>query len=1022
MPKILIVHLTDMHLDVGDNGVSKRSEQIAAAMQTHFPAASMILLALTGDITQSGQADQFLVAERFVSDLVASIRDRSGMDAVVLAVPGNHDANFGDTTVPVRTALLKQLQTDGVEKIDPEVLGHCVRVFENFEAFRGRVETLHAERRSAVWRTALVNHGEVCVEVHCVNNAWSCEKSTPMGFLGFPTSLHGECSKSSGAMRVLLMHHPAHWLATRQYRDFRKLTRACAEICFSGHEHTHAAGANTDQETGHTIYIEGPVLQEHKDYASSAFGIATIDIAARYVETVSYEWDGSAYIAKRQPFLQSLPAITPATQLTPQWADFLSDLGANLAHGAKEKIELADLYVYPELERDDASTDQPALGSLTFSARELAHTTECVLVKGPQGSGKTAMLKQLYSDLLSQQKVPVYINGIRLKNSSAKEIEKLIQTCIHEQYAGADALQAEQSHPKNRVLLVDNLDRYSFPARYLSQVLAHFNLQFSRVVATVDSSFDLQEIFLGEDQPALQGFEQMRLPETGFSQRYELVTKWFELSQSSPLLDQQIEMADRVISRVLGRGLVPSHPIYVLILLQGIEAGRVGELENSALGHYYEYMILEALNPKIRPEHLHEILNYCAQFAWFLRSRRKERVSDSEMRDFHRSFETLFDLEINFAERRLTLIEANLFLEVNEELGFRYPYTYFFFLGRYVSRYLGNQEVQAFVAACCKNLHVRENANAMLFLVHHSSDRIVLDSLKSAVDKQFANIPPLELQADARMLDELVEAAPVLVLNDSQRRRERTAAMLQEHRINQHLDGAGNEISTTDGDSEAQVRALETLAAINGLFKGVEILGAALKANFGAIEADTKAQMIDSLFRGGLRGLRFFLEVFSQVPPSVLTELGALLDASDSETPEDREHTIKVRLFHIVSRFSFYFIQRIGSSATSKSMLPAISRYVKEHDTVANQLVAMAGRLETPGRIPFKELQALNERVSRTIFAQSVLRLVVISRIYMYKTDEAEKQQVCQELGIRVATQHAIDYKTRNLKKLAAGD
>jgi predicted MPP superfamily phosphohydrolase len=1018
MAQILIIHLTDMHLEVGDNGVTKRAEQLAASIQPYFPAASMILLALTGDITQSGKAEQFAVAARFVEDLREAIKSRSGKEVKVLVVPGNHDADFDNSRVPVRTALLKQLQTDGLEKIDPAVLEDCVRVFENYHDFRDGIETQTSARRSHIWQTATYNENGVNLEVHCVNNAWSCEQSTPLGSLGFPISMHNECAKPSGALRILLMHHPVHWLNTRQYRDFRRLTRDCAEVCFTGHEHTQATGTNIDQETGRTIYVEGSVLQEARNYKASSFGIAVLDTARSQIETLSYVWEGDAYRAEGEAYVQPLPSATPSIRFTPLWANFLADLGANLSHGAKEKIELVDLYVYPELERTASTTDDTTVLPAPYFAKDLWQTTKSVLIKGEQGSGKTALLKQLFCDLIAQRMLPVYLNGARLKSSSDRDIQKLIETCITEQYGMGDEVLVAQAHPLKRVLLVDNLDRYSFPARYLSQVLAHFDLQFGRIIATVDSAFDLQAIFLTGDLPALRTFEQLRLPEFSFGLRFELVSKWFNLSHSSESLDHQIEFADKLISRVLGRGLVPSYPLYVLILLQGIEAGRAGELENSALGHYYEYMILEALNPKVKPEHLHEILNYCAQFAWFLRSSGKEKVSDSQLRGFHNSFETLFDLEINFADRKRTLIESNLFLEINDEVGFRYPYTYFFFLGRHISKGLANQEMQNFVASCCKNLHVRENANAMLFLVHHSSDKFVLDSLRSAVENKFTDVPPLQLQSDAAMLDDLVEAAPLLVLNDSHRRQERSEAMTREQKLDRQLDAASSELQDADARSEEREQALEMMATINGLLKGIEILGAALKANFGAIEAETKRQMIDTLFRGGLRGMRFFLEGFAAMPPYLLADLGAVLDLNDDDTAESRDRAVKVRLFHIVSRFSFFIIQRIGSSATSKSMMPAISRYVDSNDTVANRLVAMAGQLETPDRIPFDELQKLNARVAKTPFAQSVLRLVVITRIYMYKTDEKEKQQVCQELGIRISTQHAIDYRTRNTKKL----
>src|SRR5262249_19143528 len=130
---------------------------------------------------------------------------------------------------------------------------------------------------------------------------------------------------------------------------------------------------------------------------------------------------------------------------------------------------------------------------------------------------------------------------------------------------------------------------------------------------------------------------------------------------------------------------------------------------------------------------------------------------------------------------------------------------------------------------------------------------------------------------------------------------------------------------------------------------------------------------------------------------------------------------VKVRIFQVVGRFSFWFIRRIGSAVGSKSMAPAITRYVDNNDTIANQLIGMSSGLETPGRIPFKDLRKLNERVSKQAFAQSVLRWIIFTRIYMYKTAEAEKQQVFEELDIQVSTQHAVDYTTRRAKRLIKG-
>lgn len=621
-------------------------------------------------------------------------------------------------------------------------------------------------------------------------------------------------------------------------------------------------------------------------------------------------------------------------------------------------------------------------------------------------------------DGLERELYPIYINGARLKSSAERDIQRLIERCAEEQYAPDSLAKVLQAKPEKRVLLLDNLDRCEFPDRYMSSVLAYLDKQFLKIVATVDSAFDLKEALLTADMSSLRAFVQLRLLEFGFRLRLELVSKWFGLDAKRQRPEQEAELADKIISRVVGRGLIPSYPIYVLILLQSMEVGRTGELENSALGHYYEYMILQTLGPRVRQEHVHEILNYCSQFAWFLCSVKKERVSDQELRSFHDAFEKRFDLDIKFEDRKRMLLETNLFLELGDEVGFRYPYSYFFFLGRYLAKNLQNEETLRFIRRCCDNLHVRENGNAMLFLAHHSNDPLVFDALREAVDSRFVEIAPLQFQQDTEALDKMVALAPIMVFNEGKRKDNREKAQVEDQRIEQTFDDAANGGFDVESTSAEKQEALKLLAEINGLIKGIELLGMALKANFGTIDTDTKQKLIDSLFKGGLRGLRVFVEAFSAVPEHIIAELGAALDELSTSTTADRERAVKVKVFQVIGRFSFWFIRRIGSAVGSKSMAPAIKRYVDNYDTIANQLVGMTSSLETPDRIPFQDLRKLNERVSKQAFAQSVLRWIVLTRIYMYKTADAEKQQVFQELKIQVHTQHAIDYKTRHAKRL----
>lgn len=1017
--RALLIQISDVHFHEPGDAVLKRTAEIAAAVQPLLPLATRVILIITGDIAQSGKSSEYAIAKGFIRSIADDIEGRHGLAPDIITVPGNHDADFESPRAKVRMRVLKQLKAEAASSVELEDVEECVSIFDAYQAFANDIETGTAATHSPIWRTFTVAVGDNPLQIHCVNNAWSCEMRTEPGSLGFPTKFHEECAGSTGSVRILLMHHPAHWIASRQYREFRRFARERAEICFTGHEHESNAGANRDRETGLTLYVEGAVLQERGNPNVSGFNASLIDFQANTLETTEFSWNGSVYLAGDEQFTHALPSKASVVSLTHGWLDFITDLGSNVSHQAQERVDLADLYVHPELEQQSDEEENPIIVSSLELSRELASQTPSILIKGDQSSGKTALLKRLYADALERELYPIYINGARLKNSSARDIQRLIERCVAEQYAEDSVTRVLQARPDKRVLLLDNLDRYEFPDRYLSGVLAYLDKQFLKIIATVDSAFDLKEALLTADLSSLRAFVQLRLLEFGFRLRLELVSKWFGLDDKRQRPEHEGELADKLISRVVGRGLVPSFPIYVLILLQSIEVGRAGELENSALGHYYEYMILQALEPRVRQDHVHEILNYCSQFAWFLYSVKKERVSEQELRRFHDAFEKKFDLEIKFEDRKRVLLETNLFLELGDEIGFRYPYSYYFFLGRYLAKNLQSEETFTFIRRCCANLHVRENGNAMLFLAHHSNDQFVFDALRDAVDSRFAEIAPLQFQQDTEALDKMVDKAPVLVFNEASRRDGREKAQVEDQRIEQTFDDASNGGFGSENASAEEQEALKLLAEINGLVKGIELLGMALKANFGSIDTDTKQRLIDSLFKGGLRGLRVFVEAFSSVPDHIIAELGAAVDDLSSTNSADRERAVKVRIFQIVGRFSFWFIRRIGAAVGSKSMAPAIARYVANNDTIANQLIGMTSALETPGRIPFRDLRKLNERVSKQAFAQSVLRWIVFTRIYMYKTAEAEKQQVFEELDIRISTQHAVDYSTRRSKRLA---
>src|SRR5690606_3087615 len=135
-----------------------------------------------------------------------------------------------------------------------------------------------------------------------------------------------------------------------------------------------------------------------------------------------------------------------------------------------------------------------------------------------------------------------------------------------------------------------------------------------------------------------------------------------------------------------------------------------------------------------------------------------------------------------------------------------------------------DQGVRSYVERCCDHLYVREYANTVLFLAHHTSDQFVTDAISCALQKLFAEINPITFSGDTKNLGQLVEAAPKLNY---------TGEKPEEHRRERNLvrDSVDN---SGDGllDAEEQSDQLSKVAQLTMLFKTTEILGQVLKNQY----------------------------------------------------------------------------------------------------------------------------------------------------------------------------------------------
>ncbi|SEU23893.1 metallophosphoesterase [Variovorax sp. OV084] len=468
MSKLLIIHLSDLHISNEQNPILKRAEAIANSLIVEPDAHVLILF--TGDIAFGGKEHEYRLASDFLSRLKIAISKTHHPSTLnLICVPGNHDCDFSQGNADVRTALLENLKNSS--PVAQGVIDECSNVLKPFEAFRAEVETLAPLGTDAIWRKYHVKCDDTEIIINSVNTAWSAKMSTGVGSLFFPNEKYQKASPRNGAFRITGTHLPYHWLHQAAYRDFRRLLRQNSDLILTGHEHEGNFGTNVDSESGHTVFIEGAALYPHGGSQESGFICAELDFVTGSVHTTAFNWKQGAYQPAQgegATMTVSLPGGHETIGLNREWDESLRDLGASIKHYAKEKIELPDLWVYPEIIFDNAGDNEQLIENTKRLLESKIDERQDTLILGDQSSGKTALLRTLFLAFYEKGLYPIFIQGKSFSNASARDIIKLVQDSIRQQYDENQAEVVISEAADRKIILLDNIDRYGFPAKYFN--------------------------------------------------------------------------------------------------------------------------------------------------------------------------------------------------------------------------------------------------------------------------------------------------------------------------------------------------------------------------------------------------------------------------------------------------------------------------------------------------------------------------------------------------------------------------
>lgn len=275
----------------------------------------------------------------------------------------------------------------------------------------------------------------------------------------------------------------------------------------------------------------------------------------------------------------------------------------------------------------------------------------------------------------------------------------------------------------------------------------------------------------------------------------------------------------------------------------------------------------------------------------------------------------------------------------------------------------------------------------------------------------FKNRQPISFKGDTDEVAKLVNDAPKLTyVGDSpEKHRDRTNALRDQ--LDDGRDGLA--------EREEAHEELSLIAQLTVLFKTVEILGQILKDQYSRITRERKAEVINELFAGPLRALRDFFYYLEKNPDHLVSEIETVLQKKGCIDEEERRSIAKRVVAAVIQVVSTGLMFRTSQAVGSDSLLEDIREVVKRNGTLAYKLIELGVLLDSPKAIPRELLKRLIEEAKHDLVASRSIQLLVLNRLYMFKTTIEDKQWLADKAAIGMPAQRAIEFtgsKARRVK------
>jgi len=359
------------------------------------------------------------------------------------------------------------------------------------------------------------------------------------------------------------------------------------------------------------------------------------------------------------------------------------------------------------------------------------------------------------------------------------------------------------------------------------------------------------------------------------------------------------------------------------------------------------------------------------------------------------------DIEKSFEKVHGLLIRAKILKSDFGCYAFTHNYSYYFFVAKYFSDNLDNPDIKQELVAITEKLYRSEFANILIFLVHHSKNKDIIDRIIHEARKLFSEEVPYTLSRDEMVrINNLINDEITLSIVDSNPSDNRRKDLERRDRFDEENRKTKDE-GVEDGDEE---KSLNLFRKITLSFKLIEVLGQITNNYYGSLDGEKKADILEEIYSLGFRALHALFEDIEEYLEAIRRIIDDLIEKKGAATKIDREKIANKIISEFIEIIALVFVKKIGDSVTSRNLFPTTTKLVERTKTPAAELVNMAVRLNFPNELTANKnkIAELDKKFTKNYLTKKLLRFLVIDHLYNFEVKYSDKQSICAKLDISV--------------------